>query len=89
MEFHGSKLNYGAAYEDDFPSLPSAVLFCNLKTFTKLSEGHSFFLVCIYIFEFHDFARPFFSKKGLLSLSTNLSEDIFFYIRIVNLNTTL
>ena len=49
MEFHGSKLNYGAAYEDDFPSLPSAVLFCNLKTFTKLSEGHSFFGLNIHI----------------------------------------
>lgn len=42
MEFHGSKLNYGAAYEDDFTSLPSAVLFCNLKTSTKLSEGYRF-----------------------------------------------
>ena len=71
MEFHGSKLNYGAAYEDDFPTLPSAVLFCNLKTFTNLSEGHSWFflLVCIYL----NFTILFFQK--LLSLRKNLIED--------------
>ena len=49
MEFHGSKLNYGAAYEDDFPTLPSAVLFCNLKTFTKEVTVVVFLLVCIYL----------------------------------------
>ena len=67
MEFHGSKLNYGAAYEDDFPSLPSAVLFCNLKTFTNLSQGHS--LVCMYM---NFTILPGFFSPKLLSMRTNL-----------------
>ena len=79
MEFHGSKLNYGAAYEDDFPSLPSAVLFCNLKTFTKLSEGRSFFFWFVFIYLNFTISPELFFQK-LLSLSTNLSEDNFFFI---------
>ena len=59
MEFHGSKLNYGAAYEDDFPTLPSAVLFCNLKTFTK--EVTVVFFASMYLFEFHNsFSKNFY-----------------------------
>ena len=63
MEFHGSKLNYGAAYEDDFPTSPSAVLFCNLKTFTKSSEGHSLFWF-VYISRFSP--NLFFPKTFII-----------------------